>query len=256
MKTPRPKKLKQHYHEIGSSYDRLYHTLFGGSRQEVTEFIAGKLKKSAEKKTIVDIGGGTGETIERLKKITGSSDTFILVEPYSSMSAQALNRQGKPNLILNASAEEFVSQTTYWNGVDLLICQEMIHLVPDLKVFFQGAYQVLKKEGAIVIITRTTEIEFPFGKHGKKIWKELYPISPQEMPTLLEEQGFRVEVERRAFPLQIPKALWLEIVGSHPLFSMYASFTEQQKREDYTEIQSKDEVLHFNDHQIFIVGWK
>lgn len=256
MKRP-PFGLSKHYSTVSSRYDRLYEMLFGENQREVTRYLSDKLIGSQHQfLSVADIGGGTGLTIEMLKSLQPKERRFVLVEPYAQMAEIALQRASPPDAIFAVSAEEFADDPSQSGQYDVLICKEMIHHVAALEEFFEGCFSLLKSSGAILIITRPVEVEFPFGKHTRRQWKESYATAPEEMPRLLERAGFSVMVEKRTFPVAIDKRSWLECVGPNPLFSTLSLLTSKEKEEDLAELRALPRQLHFNDHIIFILGKK
>lgn len=254
-------RLSEHYREVSNRYDKLYEKLFGSNREKVAKHLSKIIMKSLvltsdSSKTIADIGGGTGKTIDLLKRFIGTQHKFILVEPNKSMSDQAMLLKNKPDLLIPSSAQHFVRQPSITNTIDVIIAQEMIHHVSNPQAFFEGAYNALKKHGCMIIVTRPLEIEFPFSTYAKKAWKESYSITPDEIPQALKKIGFHVREEVHSFPIKIDKASWIEMVISESLFSISTSFTPQQKQQELAEMEALDELLHFNDNQIFIIAEK
>lgn len=254
---PKQSSLAQHYETIGSRYDRQYKKLFGKNREKTVQIIAQMIMKlSSSPKKIVDIGGGTGTTIELLKDLIGPQHTFILVEPYRSMYDQAMLKKNKPDLLIPVSAQEFVQNSQYINSIDVIIAQEMIAHVENPKTFFENVHRVLKKNGCMIIITRPLEVEFPFGTHGKKVWRESYSMDPSKISTTLRGIGFRVKEELYSFPIKIDKSIWKEMIGEKPYFSMYASFSPQQKEMELREVEEMEDILEFSDKLMFIFAEK
>lgn len=245
-----------HYQEVGKRYDRLYEMLFGKHKLFIVNYLIKNFLGRAGGKKIADVGGGTGELIEQLKEHTPPKNTYILVDPYASMLDQAKLRKNKPDEIIQSKAEDFINRSEFINSLDLIICKEMIHHVSHLSSFFEGVKKILKKGGHLFILTRPLAVEFPFGKNGQRAWKESYPVPPQNIPLLLKEKGFSVKEETQAFPIQIDKASWLEMIGDEPLFSHIKAMSNAERLQDLKEEQERPEkVLIFNDLQLYITAW-
>ncbi len=242
---------------FGQHYDHTYHEIFGPTRQAVTRIIAERIlhKNTA---LMVDIGGGTGDTIERLKNIT-SQTQFILLEPFQSMIEQAMRRKEKPDFVLKMDAETFASANPLNQKLDAVLCQEAIHHVKNLSAFFSGIFGNLKIGGRILIITRPLMTEMPFGDHGKKSWIGPDAEKPDKIASLLQKAGFQVTTAIHSFPIAIAKTRWLEIIGRGSIFSNIWRLTEAEIDEDQHQIAKENahtEQLHFNDNQLFILGEK
>lgn len=249
--------VAKHYDAVGQRYDRLYQKVFGTNKKAVVRWLSDlAIGRRAGPLVIADIGGGTGQTIEELRALQPPDRRYILVEPFAKMADVAMKRKGRPDLFLHETAEVFAANSAYTGKIDVLICQEVIHHVKHLQDFFLGCASLLKPQGCIAIITRPTEVEFPFGTHTKRHWKASYAVPPEAMPAMMEKAGLAVHVEHPAFPVEVDKATWLECVGKEPLFSTFSLLSPEEHQQDLNELQKLPNHLQFNDKMIFILGKK
>lgn len=131
--------LFKHYTDVVDRYDRQYQKLFGPHRTHVVHYIIDQVIGSQKSGlTICDIGGGTGSTLEMLKAALDQNNTYIIVEPSGEMLALAKLRKQPPDLLIQASAEEFVRRHDFDNAIDIMLCQEMIHHVNPLALFLKA----------------------------------------------------------------------------------------------------------------------
>lgn len=240
-----------------SSYDNIYVRLFDPNRHKAAELVS-KVLNGAPKGPVVDIGGGTGDTIARLKKMEQEKH-YILVEPCPMMAGRAK----VPDKVILATADHFGAKyQEYENQVGFVLCQEMIHFVEDPSQFFKNIYRKLKRGGSLMVITRPLEVQFPFGAHGQEAWRRCYRMSPHLMSKALYQVGFTVEQTFHSFPVTLPLNDWLAMVGEgkrHPLFSNMVSLSESQKLQEFEEIRALyrgRQEISFLDEQIFLVASK
>ncbi len=280
--------IEGHYEVHAGLYDSFYEQLFGPNRGMVAEHLFDIINgldavKHKKEHVLADIGGGTGDTISRLKELFKKHNPFsvadpvgslhaILVEPFAPMMEKAKSKTYQPNAMIQQNADEFAADRASNErmsiaGIDVVLCQEMIHHVKDLPAFFRGIYEKLHPGGAFVIVTRPSVTEFPFGPHGHRSWKDSYSIPPEALKPILESEGFTVASHIQPFGIEISDKTWLKMYGAEggtPVFSNLADpdehhggLTPGQREADITELRTKlPAVVRFNDNQMFIVATK
>lgn len=210
--------------------------------------------------TIVDIGGGTGDTISKIKQGYSWACRVhcTLVEPHAKLAEQAIDMTYPPDTVICMSAEKYVMQACP-ASVDVIICQQMIHHIDGLDSFLTHAKRLLKPGGLIIIVTRSRATAFPFGMHGKRSWSESIPVgnSPEEISPLLTECGFRTSAVTLRFPMKVDVSQWVECISTLPMFSNISSLSETDRSDDVKEIrgryQNEDHII-FNDEQWMLLG--
>jgi len=256
-------------HYQGERLQRQYTMLFGNNQNIIANKIADEIFTNDKAKKVLDIGGGTGELIELLKINQASRDNllpsmFILVEPFDSMIAEANQRKNPPDVIIAATGEGLLKvKNDNTQNIDVIILQGVIHHIRgiSLEEFFKGLYNMLNKNGKIVLITRPLKVEFPMGEQAKKSWKECYTTPPDDMPKLLQKAGFIVSVSIETFPITINRVDWLAMIKTKnsAVFSNISALEQSQIDQDYLEIKqkyAKNSLITFLDHQIHIIATK
>ena len=110
----------------------------------------------------------------------------------------------------------------------------------------------LDVDGKILIVTRPKAIDFPLFNGALEAFSQNQPDS-QLLIEELVESGFHVETSLHSYPLVIPKAKWLSMVGNR-FMSDLGKFDKSDLMAGIEEIKSKykGDELAFNDKLVFI----
>ena len=143
---------------------------------------------STEKKTILDIGCGTGDFLEACKKhgwaITG-------IEPNESARDLAVN---KSEIAIQRSIEEVIEKTS--NQFDIITMWHVLEHVPNLEAYIHSIKKLLKPNGYLIIAV--PNFNSYDAKYYGKFWaaydvpRHLWHFSQQSIKLLFKNFGLEL----------------------------------------------------------------
>lgn len=148
--------------------------------------------------TLLDVGCGTGNSIELLYK-EFPEKKYMGIDLAENM-IEAACRKAIPNAgFLVGDAENLPFEE---GKFDVVICKESFHHYPQVEKFFQSAYRVLKPGGRLIILDMTipaagrwfeNHVILPMMKKG-----DVHVYGLNEVRQLYVSAGFRVERAEKA----------------------------------------------------------
>jgi SAM-dependent methyltransferase len=241
---------KLHYTRLAKKYDDfLYYS---------PEFVRCLTRKMIEKLRLreedvfVDLGCGTGMySLDILKQIR-LKNPVIAVDPFAEMLAKI--PPDAPLTPLQLDAATFARRPgTY----DKILIKETVHHIDDKKELFSELHQRLAPGGILLLVHVPPKVQYPlFRKALQKC--ENWHADPDELTSLLEQTGFRVERDAVDYPHAIPKEKYFAMVESCYM-SALSSLSEEDLREGLAEMAEKyanQEILEFIDHFDYITATK
>mmetsp|Transcript_15831 Transcript_15831/g.26477 ORF Transcript_15831/g.26477 Transcript_15831/m.26477 type:complete len:283 (-) Transcript_15831:889-1737(-) len=206
---------------------------------------------------VADVGGGTGNFTAALARdlMLKDGESVLCVDPFEEMLNLAYEHKPIVEPLLLGAVE--FSQIP--QDLDFILLKEVIHHIPTAQwgVLFGGFFKQLSPGGAVVIITRPQEVEYPLFPRAAEIWKEHQPPS-EPFCESLRDAGFSVQVEIKSYLVQLPKSAWLTMVANK-FWSTFSHCTEPELSEGLQFLRDKhasEEILSFHDNLVFIVASK
>lgn len=222
---------------------------------------------------IADVGGGTGNfTAALAKKLSlkeEEGEHILCVDPFEEMLRHAYAHQPlvKPVLL---GAVEFAQQQRQegqkegegegeGGWLDCVLLKEVVHHIPSSEwdALFGGLFRQLTVGGAVVIITRPQEVEYPLFPRAAEIWKE-HQEPAEPYCAALRLAGFGVQEVMHSYRVQLPKTVWLSMV-ENKFWSTFSLCTEEELRDGLAFLRARhaeEETLTFHDNLVFIVATK
>ncbi|NMM61887.1 class I SAM-dependent methyltransferase [Clostridium sp. P21] len=160
--------------------------------QNSYSYIIDEVKKE-EFQSLVDVGCGTGNSIELLSK-EFPERKYVGIDLAENMIAVANKKAIKGAEFLVGDAENLPFEEGQF---DTLICKESFHHYPNVENFFKSAYKVLKTGGRLIILDMTilalgrwidNHILFPIMRKG-----DAHVYGLHEVELLYISAGFQVE---------------------------------------------------------------
>jgi hypothetical protein len=250
------------------SYEQAYFYEPGAYMQHLVNLVSNKLRlESDTPRTILDVGGGTGNFAQALIDQNPSTKSVVVVDPFLESTSQTTSDKIS---FVKAPAEVFLEDpkdNDEWRrGASQVLLKEVVHhLHPKDRVqIFKGLYDAIdpmdEATPSLLIITRPqVEIDYPLWDAARKVWRENQP-SAQEFQDELGQAGF-VDVQEtlKVFPSQIGLKRWQAMVKQR-FWSTFSNFSDDELEEGCQQIAkerpAKDGVIHFEDRLIFITARK
>lgn len=199
------------------------------------------------KDKFTDIGGGTGRFIRKATNRVKFISVPACVEPSAKMADLAA-----ASSFIDVFCEDAHSYFQRKNTLNKILFKEVIHHVKERKALWKKVRGRLDVDGKILIVTRPKAIDFPLFNGALEAFSQNQPDS-QLLIEELVESGFHVETSLHSYPLVIPKAKWLSMVGNR-FMSDLGKFDKSDLMAGIEEIKSKykGDELAFNDKLVFI----
>lgn len=147
--------------------------------------------------TLLDVGCGTGNSIERLCKDLPNKK-YVGIDLAEKMVEIAQKKEIKNSRFVVGDAEKLPFSD---NQFDVIICKESFHHYPNVEKFFQSAYRVLKPGGRLIILDMTCPAPLRWLYNHvllKCINKgDVHVYNMREMEKLYADAGFSLEKKRR-----------------------------------------------------------
>ena len=236
--------------------------------QHLVDLVTSRLQISSPgERTILDIGGGTGNFAQAL--VEGRPNVnAIVVDPFLDPTTSSSNAQVQ---FVKQPAEAFLEprkDDDWWRrDFHQVLLKEIVHhLHPHDRVgIFRGMRQELtpvKDAPALLIITRPQiDIDYPLWDAARHVWKDNQP-SASEFEEELKQAGFsNVETTLEAYPCQIALDRWQTMVRGR-FWSTFSKFTDDELEEaceliakEYAGRITPDGILPFEDRLVFISAY-
>jgi hypothetical protein len=223
-------------------------------------------------RTLIDIGGGTGNFTKLL--LNESPDVHaVVVDPFLVESQASEDRLE----FVKESAEVFKDppEEGSWrkNGYDQVLLKEVVHHFKDSDrvAIFRGMLENLndntlpsgQKLPSLLIVTRPqTEIDYPLWKEAREVWAKNQP-AVSTFVNELHEAGFSdVNYKLEPYPCTIALDRWQSMVKRR-FWSTFSNFSDAELESacERIAVSEKNRIdgegnIHFEDRLLFIVATK
>lgn len=208
---------------------------------------------------VADVGGGTGNFTAALGKQIGLCEDegqyIQCIDPFDEMLKHAFSYQPLVKPVLMGAVE--FAQTE--QSLHCILLKEVIHHIPEEKwtTLFRGFYKQLCSGGAVILITRPQEVEYPLFPRAAEIWKE-HQAPSEPFCQALREAGFSVHVDINSYLVNLHKSVWFSMI-ENKFWSTFSHCTEDELSDGLQFLEKKHsekEMLTFHDNLVFIVATK
>jgi len=246
-------KTSEHYANVATSYNQSFVNRPDYQRWELGHVLHHLRLKPTDQ--VVDLGCGTGLFSSVLYTKAGLTQNILAVEPSQSMLNHA---QTLPGLTTHcADALSFVQDHAI--RYDKILMKGMAHHIPlaDLPQLYRGIYRQLHQGGILLTVTRPVIVYYPFFQAALELWPKKQPPAD---PFVKQMKGadFSVSYQTQAFPVQIAKKQWLEMIRNR-FWSTFSYFNDEELEAGLAELEAKyaqTDTLYFEDALIFIEAVK
>ena len=247
-------KPEHHYKQASDNYHSAF--FYTGEYETWQLDVILKILNISETDRLADIGGGTGRFASLIYNKAKLKYPVTCVDPSPDMLSQAEQEKGVETICCNAV--EFGlrnDQTSY----ERILLKEVVHHLSeeDFKTAFSSLFNMLSKNGKVVICTRPHEVEYPFFQAAHDVWRHNQP--PKEYyVTLLEEIGFRVSVSVFDYPAKLNISWWTNMVKNR-FWSTFSEFNDNEIVSGINEIYQKygkSDFVSFTEKYVLIVAEK
>lgn len=194
------------------------------------------IPRSSGKKTVLDLAGGTGKFILKLKHVTGWDCTVSDIS--ENMLKQALKDGLKIQLVDLNSLE---CNEKY----DIIIIKYAIHFVKNLPKFYEIINCMLKDKGHFFIISRNKLIEYPVSERIKQNFA-LSTKMPEEFlfgsETFFDSVYFNLK-----YPIEVTKTFMKEFITQKAW-----SIIDEEDAQLAKRLEEGDELIYFYEKLILM----
>ena len=242
--------LDEHYHRIAERY-----TDFLSYSDEFVPTLAKKMVDMlhlTEDDVFVDLGGGTGIFTAAILGQVRLRNPVILVDYYAEMLDQVPAEL--PVEKVEADALAFSAEP---RSYDKVLIKETIHHVDNRDLLMRQLYERLRSGGALLLVHVPPELDYPIFEAALERARNWH-ADPDELERQMRAAGFQVERDAIDWPHVIPKERYFDQVASQ-FMSVLSSFTPDEMEAGLAEMRqtyADTDVLEFNDHFDYIVGYK
>lgn len=267
---------KLHYekHTI-ESYENAFFYETGDYTSNLCQLVQKRLSLNdrTKKRTIVDIGGGTGNFSSKM--ITSVDAECIVVDPFLEHTNSS-DENGRVTFQRTA-AETFMEKATdrqQWRkeGFHQVLLKEVVHhfAANDRPRIFRGIFEdiisidddEIQEIPSLLIITRPKiDIDYPLWEEAKVVWAKNQP-SVDDLAADLKSAGFsNVAHSIEPYPCVIELERWREMVKSR-FWSTFAEFSDAElhtacaKMGEREQHRIKNGRIHFEDRLLFMTAKK
>ncbi|CAB9507858.1 Methyltransferase [Seminavis robusta] len=266
---------KSHYEaHTAASYESAFFYEEGAYTENLAKLVMDGLclKEGSKPRTLLDIGGGTGNFTRML---TNQSEGIraIVVDPFLPESS---TKEGSDDVqYVKASAEEFTkdnfeaSQEWWRNGYSQVLLKEVVHHFAhtDRKEIFRGMLNGLVTDNiseqpnipSLLIITRPQrDIDYPLWNDARDVWAKNQPHVDDIMNDLTAAGFRKVQYKVEPYPCEISLARWQSMVKQR-FWSTFANFSDAEldaackliAEAEAKRVDSKG-IIQFEDRLLFI----
>lgn len=101
----------------------------------------------------LDIGSANfifADDVTKDAEASGKKGEFVVIDPFST-----------DKRVVNTTAEKYLSEH-HEKKFDLIVMEEVIHLLPNLPILFEKFHKILNEDGVIVVFDITKETQLPW----------------------------------------------------------------------------------------------
>jgi hypothetical protein len=227
------------------------------------------LDRPPHQRTLLDIGGGTGNFTEMLLA-NAKEMTAIVVDPFLIDSS----RRSLPNIqFVKGSAEamkvDVAAVDCWWRqGYHQVLLKEVVHHIDQtdrVEVFrgIRNGLEAVPDIPSLLIITRPqVEIDYPLWDAARDVWKQNQPSEAVLLNELREAGYTNVQCTVEAYPCKIELKRWQQMVKGR-FWSTFSNFTTKELDaaclligEQEKHRVDADGKLNFEDRLLFISACK
>jgi hypothetical protein len=265
---------KSHYEaHTAESYESAFFYEEGSYTKYLCDLVVGQmhLKEVVEPRTMLDVGGGTGNFTRMLTK-EAVGIRAIVVDPFLQESSR---QQGVELQFVQASAEEFMNEKfdpsdEWWRkGYSQVLMKEVIHHFNDsdrTKIFkgvLNGLSDVSAEVPSLLIITRPQhDIDYPLWQEARDVWAKNQPHVDEILKDLTDAGFQNVQCKMEAYTCEISLTRWQTMVKQR-FWSTFANFTDSELDEACKVIAESEAprmdpngCIRFEDRLLFILAFR
>lgn len=189
---------EEYWSRFPDTYDKKMEYVVG---KELREAIIQELNRLPELGELVELGCGTGIFTEAIVPKTKS---MVATDLSDSLLAVARTRIGNhPKVKIqkeNCMATSFPSE-----ALDTVFMANLIHVIESPGTLLQECYRIIRKNGALVIVT--------FTGHGMTLWEKIkmglrfvkawgkppahtHSFSPEDLASMMKDVGFAIKTSK------------------------------------------------------------
>ena len=232
-----------HYDTLANNYDYTYRFQHTANVNLIKHYIP--LTKDDQ---IVDIGGGTGEVLYRLRKELGIERPGVCVEPNERMLQIAAKKEGIIPIL--STAEDFLAKKPDYS-MKAVFLNGCAHHIKDLSKTIGNLAEFMLPVNGTCIIT-----QYPF---PREVWfeaavKKFSGLESEHIQAIADRHGLQCTPFEWKEPVQMDKEAWYECLRLRYV-STLSYFSDEEIEKGIHEIALKfinEEMLKFD---IFVQGW-
>lgn len=242
--------VQDHYERLAARYDDFLYYSDDFIRSLTSKMIE-KLELKASDR-FVDLGCGTGIYALDILKQLPLANPVIGVDPIPQMLARI-----PKDAPIQAVAMDAMTFSAQGETYDKVMMKESVHHVDDKASLFSNLFNRLTPGGRLLLVHVPPRLEYPlFEKALRRA--EQWHADPEELASLLDATGFRVERDAVDYRHSIPKQTYFTMVENRYM-SVLSSFSAEEVREGLAEMEQKYgglATLTFVDHFDYITAVK
>lgn len=165
-------------------YDLFMDKVFSDVREEIIEKIDLKGKRA-----LLDVGGGTGLLLKKIKKKEPDIDPYLLDTSIQMMAESTTN-----NLVLGRACKNPFKDSFF----DFVLCTDALHHFENKEESLDEMIRVLKPGGKIILLEFDSRSPITkFIKFGERLVGEpSYFFEPRYLKNFFQERGLSVTTKR------------------------------------------------------------
>lgn len=242
---------EEHYAGVGARYEEgVFYDPSSSYNQWLVPRVVAALGLEPSTR-LADIGGGTGGFTQALAEAAGLTAPPCVVEP-SPLRDQA---RARGLAVADQDAQAFAKESAE-DSWDALLLKEVVHhlSLAEFPELCQGFARCLAPGGKVLIVTRPVVPDYPLFGAARVVWRIGQPPA-ERYAEPLREAGLEVSIGEHAFPFQIPKADWFDLIRRR-FWSTFSHFSDEQLEVGIREIdeQNPGESLEFEERLTFVEG--
>lgn len=190
--------IEKYWSRFPDTYDKKMEYVVG---KELLEAIIQELNQLPDLGELVELGCGTGIYTGTIMVKTKSMFATDLSDSLLDVARVRIGDHTKVKIQKeNCMATSFSSET-----LDSVFMANLIHIIESPSELLQECYRILRKNGALVIVT--------FTDHGMKLWEKIkmglrfvkswgkppthtHSFSPEDLESLMKDAGFTIKTSK------------------------------------------------------------